>query len=247
MGNEPSCNACECARGCENNTLSEIPSYQTNPESEQKLNAMFGQVRDDYAMIEQNAAQIRSRVAVFAKHGAVKFAEAEDNRMKQHIRNLVDKAFEPYKQDNAAHLTQAQAGSLAQTFDECWKAVNVKIYTLQLSIWNKQVLVLQLMGNNGPLFSLADWKEWQKTQEQELSSRLPPRDQTDESNDEPLEAGSLPVLKQMMQEKYFQKYRAEHKRITKLYQLMEWFHQFTLCIYAKRFSPPRQRLPASTA
>jgi hypothetical protein len=84
MGNEqPSCNACECARGCENNTLSEIPSYQTNPESEQKLNAMFGQVRDDYAMIEQNAAQIRSRVAVFAKHGAVKFAEAEDNRMKQ--------------------------------------------------------------------------------------------------------------------------------------------------------------------
>merc|ERR1712195_182103 len=134
-------------------------------------------------MIEQNAAQIRSRVAVFAKHGAVKFAEAEDNRMKQHIRNLVDKAFEPYKQDNAAHLTQAQAGSLAQTFDECWKAVNVKIYTLQLSIWNKQVLVLQLMGNNGPLFSLADWKEWQKTQEQELSSRLPPRDQTDESNE----------------------------------------------------------------
>ena len=52
------------------------------------------------------------------------------------------------------------------------------------------------------------------------------QDQTDESNDEPLEAGSLPVLKQMMQEKYFQKYRAEHKRITKLYQLMEWFHEF---------------------
>ena len=117
------------------------------------------------------------------------------------------------------------------------------------------------MGNNGPLFSLADWKEWQKTQEAELSSRLPPRvsvviplcvkadcyvqDQNDEGNDQPLGAGSLPVLKQMMQEKYFQKYRAEHKRITKLYQLMEWFHQFTLCIYAKRFSPPRQRLPAS--
>ena len=52
------------------------------------LEAAFIRVLDDYATIEQDAEQIKARVAVFAKHGAVKFAEAEDNRMKQ-VRNVI--------------------------------------------------------------------------------------------------------------------------------------------------------------
>ena len=43
---------------------------------------------------------------------------------------------------------------------------------------------------------------------------------------EPLFSLEVLTLQQKLQVQYFQKYRADHERITKLYQLMEWFHEF---------------------